>query len=239
METRVYHTVNCGLYFVHQENGIFIDGICRGRAYGYSDTPAEIMEQCRTRTGIFKALKALVFTHKHRDHFFHEDVRQVAQEASLLVYAPKYADSTIEEMIRTPEVSSFQIGSIKVYAIKTLHDGEAVLRAEPHVSFVINTPEETFFVAGDAVFRQGEAEKIDHYCDHWIDAAFVNAYQIMPVGDNLSFLRKLDPKKTVLIHKPFQKDDAYNIYKVFEMAQKRYPADLPEMICPAFESWIW
>lgn len=238
MATHVFHTVNCGLYFENEDTGVFIDGIFRGNHEGYSDTSEETVEKIIRREDPFKKLKALLFTHRHADHFCEEKVERIMSESRTLLFAPEYSKSNMDMIMPRPDVTSFKVGSMQVFAITTLHDGDANLRKEPHVSYVLNTEEETFFVAGDAVFRQGEAEKIDYYCTNWIDAAFINPYQTMQYGDNRSFLKKLDPKEMVLIHKPYEKDDAYNIYSIFNTAVKRYPADLPELKQPAFDSWI-
>ncbi len=238
MKTHIYNTVNCGVYFVNGDTGIFIDGLFDGRVYGYSKTEDKVLKACIEKTEPFNNLKALIFTHKHFDHFNEEMVKQVTEKnKDILVYAPEYQKSTIQTTIIRIGVEFFQIGPFEIYAIKTIHDGDAALRAEPHVSFVINTDEETFFFAGDALFREGEAEKVDGYCVNWVDIAFINPYHTMH-GGNRTFLRKLDPMKVALIHRSFEEDDTYNMHKLFEIAKKHYPEDLPEMIEPDYDSWI-
>ena len=238
MATRVYHTVNCGLYFENENTGVLFDGVFQGHHEGYSDTSEETIENIIQRKAPYSRLKALLFTHRHHDHFNEEAVDRILSLSRTQLYAPEYEKSNAESLILRPDVTRIKIGSMLIYAIRTLHDGDANLRAEPHVSYVINTEDETFFIAGDAIFRQGEAEKIDHFCDHWVEAAFVNPYQTLQYGDNLTFLRKMDPRQVFLIHKPYPEDDAYNIYIIFRTAARRYPADLPELIEPDFDSWI-
>ena len=238
METHIYHTVNCGVYFENGDTGIFIDGLFDGLVYGYSKTPGEVLDACFHKSPPFQNLKALLFTHKHFDHF-NENMLDIIrnQNEEMLVYAPAYEKSNINPQVVREDVVYFKVGPFRIYAIRTMHDGDASLRAEPHVSFVINTDDETFFFAGDALFRTGEPEKIESYCDNWVDYAFINPYHTMH-SVNRALLRKLDPMKVALIHKSFKEDDTYNMYKLFEIALKHYPEDLPELIQPGFNTWI-
>jgi L-ascorbate metabolism protein UlaG (beta-lactamase superfamily) len=237
MKTRIYHTVNCGLYLLRDEVGIFLDGLHGGREFGYSDSFEETVEDCRTKTGVFKNLQALLFTHKHIDHFDSKLIEVVDEKKQLLLYAPDWEENNVNEQKLGRDLAFFKIGSFKIYAITTIHDGKPELRAEPHVSFLINTEEESFFFAGDATFLVSEAERINGLCEHLLSAAFINPYQVL-LGENKKFLRKLDPEKVILIHKPLQKDDSYDIYRIFETAKKAYPKDMPQLSEAGFSSWL-
>ena len=67
--TRIFYTVNSGLYFLNGYTGVFIDGIHGGTETGFSPSSAETLRECIHRTGIFEDLRALFFTHCHSDHY--------------------------------------------------------------------------------------------------------------------------------------------------------------------------
>lgn len=237
VETHIYHTVNCGLYFVRNSVGILIDGLFDGREFGYSKTQERDFVQCRDRSGIYTDLKALLFTHCHEDHFNEEMVDAVRGNGEIQIYAPEYAGTNIAIKNLTHEIAFFTVGDFQIYAVRTLHDGNAALQAAPHVSFIINTPEESFFLAGDATFREGEADKINSLSLHLIAGAFINPYQTL-LGENKAFLKKLDPERLFLIHRPLPEDDKFDIYRVFTLAKKHYPAYLPRLEEPKFDTWV-
>ena len=255
--TRVFYTVNSGLYFENDGCGVLIDGIHGGADAGFSPSSENTIQSCRDGAGIFKGLRALLFTHCHSDHYDPAAVREILTENPVLFFAPGQAlassdsdktDVSISSSAPGQEPSAvsgknddlprwLDIGPFTVFAVKTRHDGKEPFCLEPHVSFVINTPSETFFAPGDAVFTPEDAARIRECCRHDILISFCNPYQVL-LEPNREFLRLLSPEKIALIHLPYEKDDRFNARTLYRTAVKRYPADLPQLILPEFDRQI-
>ena len=258
--THVYYTVNSGLYFSCNGTGIFIDGIHGGADVGFSPVHPETVRQCAGRIGIFADLKALLFTHCHSDHFDPEAVSRLIVPAGASAGASSPTPPSVPSLfLCTPESPvprthpgitvekagpsgngslRFGIGSFDIYAVKTRHDGGKPLCFTPHLSFVINTPEETFLTAGDAVFTEDAAAVIPGLCRHPVKAAFVNPYQLLLESDR-EFLKNLSPECNVLIHLPKPEDDKYTVKILYDNAVKKYPVQMPKLLLPGFYSQIF
>ena len=235
MTTHVYFTVNSGLYFSYGDTGVFIDGIHGGAELGFSPVHPRTVQCCADRSDIFENLKALLFTHCHSDHFNADLVSSLAgkndegAQSSLAIFTP-------EDGKRTVPLSP--IGPLKIFAVKTRHDGGKPLCFTPHVSFVINAPDATFLAAGDAVFTEHDAERIRPLCQRKVKAAFVNPYQIL-LPSNREFLAALGAECHVLVHLPLAKDDKYNARLLYDNAVKKYPAQMQKLLLPGFYSQVF
>ena len=75
--TEIYYTVNSGLYFKKEQTGIFIDGIHGGRATGYTPVSEKVVQDCAAKRGMYRDLRALLFTHCHDDHYDPAAVQRV------------------------------------------------------------------------------------------------------------------------------------------------------------------
>ena len=214
--------------------GIFIDGIHGGTASGFSPVSEKTVEECENCSGMFRDLKALLFTHCHDDHYDPEAVDRIRKKTNVFFYAPGQDCEFGKGRTIISGIPPFEI-----FAIATTHDGKAPLCDEPHVSYIINTPDDTFFAPGDAVFNDpsSEAAQILSLCRHRIKAAFVNPYQIL-LDCNREFLKKLDPESAVLIHHPLPKDDRYNANILFSTALRRYPDGMPKLVQADFYSFL-
>lgn len=237
VKTKIFHTVNNGFYFKYGSTGVFFDGIHKGREVGFSDAPKEIVEGCYNCEGTFKDLKALIFTHMHSDHFDKGSAESIVQKNGLYIYAPGYSNNNVPEMPVQDGITEIHIGDMQIFAVRTVHDGAAELRKTPHVSFVINTDEESFFMAGDAVFQESETEKFRKLISHRNTAVIANPYQLhSDIGRSL--LNELKPEKTILCHMPFEKDDVYNINMFFRGTVKRYSKSVPGLFVPGYNEWV-
>lgn len=244
--THVYYTVNSGLYFSDGSTGIFIDGIHGGTDVGFSPVHPETVAQCASRAGIFRDLTALLFTHCHSDHFDPSIVSELTKEGSaspLFVCTPENTVSRTPSHVsvrNTDHAGTLRIaaGAFEIFAVRTRHDGGKPLCFTPHVSFVINTPQETFLTAGDAVFTEDASERIRRLCRHPVKAAFVNPYQLLLASD-LEFLKSLSPVFNVLIHLPKPEDDKYTARILYDNAVKKYPEQGPKLLLPGFYTQVF
>ena len=234
---KAYYTCNNGMYFEYDKTGIFIDGIFDGMFCGFSSTSDEIISQCKTRSGIFKNLDALLFTHIHEDHFCKKEVSAIVQRSQIPVYAPGYNENAITPTVISEKTSRFEVGGFDIFSVKTHHDGDVRINQVAHESFVINMKDETLFFAGDAVFSHDDYGEIKKRINKPLTAAYVNPYQIIE-KPNADFLRALAPEQIYLIHRPLPGDDNYNVNAILNHALKKYPAGLPTPIVPQFNSWI-
>ncbi len=231
----IYYTVNSGLCFSCGGAGVFIDGIHGGAATGYTPVSEMTVRECCERRGIFASLRALLFTHCHDDHYDAQAARRVSEAAGVPVFLPDGKNNEPVAAYSYACVFPERLSPFEIFAVRTVHDGREPLRCEPHFSFVINTPDETFFAAGDAVFEGPGmcASRILPLCRHRISAAFINPYQAI-LACNREFLKRLDPEFAVLIHRPLPRDDRYNAKLLFDTAVKKYPGDFPKLIRPEF-----
>jgi L-ascorbate metabolism protein UlaG (beta-lactamase superfamily) len=233
LHTKVFHTVNNGFYIEDGDTGIFFDGIHKGHDYGFSDTPEEIIDKCYALEPPFEKLKALFFTHRHEDHFDPASAEVIIKRNKLLFYMPKTLQNTVSETLKGDGISEINVGSMRIYAIKTIHDGKKELRREPHVSFAVNTSDESFFLAGDAAFQESETDKIQGCILHRLKAAFVNPYQMLS-NESRGVLSTLKPEKLILAHMPFEKDDTYDVKKLYEEAMKRCLSNGTKPVDPGY-----
>ena len=251
MAAHVYYTVNSGLYFSDDNTGIFIDGIHGGADVGFSPVHPKTVSECAGRIGIFHDLRALLFTHCHSDHFdavtaaglTEKEQPSEKETVPLFLYTPENPLSrdipgvTIEPA-GTDGTLRICIGDFEIITVRTRHDGGKPLCFTPHVSFVINTPDETFFAAGDAVFTDQSAGQIRSLCRHPVRAAFVNPYQLLLESDR-EFLTDLSADCHVLIHLPLPKDDRYTVKLLYDNAVKKYPEQMPELLLPGFYTQLF
>ncbi len=237
METHIFHTVNNGFYFLFGDTGVFFDGIHYGKKVGFSDTPEVVIDKCQNLTGEFANLKALFFTHTHSDHFNADIEEELVKIHCLLFYAPKYDNTNVECKFIDVEVSEINMDEIQIYAVKTIHDGNEELRSQPHVSFVINCPNESYFIMGDACFTDNEHEKFKKLINHRLKAIFANPYQILS-HRSFNMIRALEPENVILAHKPLDEDDIGNIRLLFKAALKRADKISGSMFIPPHNTRI-
>ena len=234
---KAYYTCNNGVYFEYNNTGIFIDGIFDGLLFGFSATSDKVLNACQTRSGVFKDLSALLFTHTHEDHFCEKEISELTELSRLPVYAPGYTKNTLKPYEHFNKTSCFKVNDFDIISVKTQHDGDARINRVAHESFIINTAEDSIFFAGDAVFSYNDLAEIKNRISNRLTAAFINPYHIIE-RTNSDFLKELDPLNIYMIHRPLPADDNYNVSALLKQALRDYPDELPSPIIPQYNSWI-
>ncbi len=244
MKTSVYYGVNAALYFNIEGKHILIDGLHEGEISGFSPMPSSLDRDLKLDQGIFGVLDAAIFTHQHPDHFSREKLEILRRNrSSLSVFAPgkdTFSDSrqasdlinvTVER--ENPELLGFNIGPVKIYAIRNTHEGEPYFN-DPHCSFLMQSETESYFVAGDAILLPEEIGIFEDKLRKPVRAAFVNVYQAASKSGK-EYLRLLSPKHTFLYHLPLPKDDRGCYHRLAQRLHERwngYPPvpEVPELI---------
>lgn len=213
MDTYVFYYVNAALYFRMEGINILIDGLHEGETGGFSPMPFSLEKDLDKGEGIFTDLDAALFTHMHPDHFSHSRLdRLLWLKPGLDVFVPDDAASDAPGLSNVPVSGTkdgilfFDIGPVRVYAIRNLHDGE-MYHNDPHCSLFLSSEKGSFFIAGDALLTHKEAHAVKELVAAGpLRAAFVNLYQAAS-EEGRRFIECISPERTFLYHLPFPEDD--------------------------------
>ena len=209
MNTEIYHTENAGVYLTDGNTGILIDGIHGGRSVGYSEMEKETGMQIWNRTGVFRNLKGLLFTHLHIDHFEGNRVKAFMDAyPDIAIWGPGIPRRHVGNWTRSGTETSFLIGKFCIRAYDTEHSGD-MFKEERHCSLLVSSMvnNESVFLSGDARFTPELAQHI--LCEvPRVDLIFIMGYQILE-KTSIRFLEALQPGRVILYHNPDQQDDIY------------------------------
>lgn len=236
METKIFHSVNTGLYFWGSGTGLLVDGLFQGAASGFSDLPEKILRDIDQQAGGFAHLDGLLFTHLHPDHYDPALVREVRSPQRIPVCGPMIDDP--EDLLHPidEKASCLDISHAHIIALATVHDGPQFSDV-PHRSYLIDYGNESFFIAGDAILRKEDADVLVKMHGKPVTAAFVNLYQAASQSGR-EFLRHLKPGRVCLCHLPFREDDHGHYWQIAGHLEERFPADLPVLEQLAQMSWM-
>lgn len=214
MKTKIYHTVNCGLYFWRDGAGILFDGLHgRGPYQCFSPLPDSIWRQMLCGQGLFAHLDGALFSHAHGDHC-DPDLLYFVQHASSPLPCFLYggAGNTIPAAAAMPGAVRMETGPFTIYAIESAHNGADPKHRElfqlPNCIFLLESGEERFLIGADG--RLPVPERFPGLLTH-IDIAFLNPCHL-DEPESVQTLRSIQPAKTALYHLPFREDDRYQYH---------------------------
>ena len=236
MKTRIFHTVNAGLYFESKNTRLLVDGLHSDAEEGFSALPPLLAEQLAAGTGLFFDLDGLVFTHLHGDHFDGDLVRA----ALALPHAPALLGPV-------PEGEGFSLplrglrreilGDFTLTFIPSTHDGERYVHI-PHHSLLLEAGAERFFLAGDACLDPALLEQVLALSGEGpLTAAFVNPLQLLS-DTGRDFLAGLGAERIHVIHIPFPEDDVFQFASSTRWAVKSASARLQGLDIPEHMQWL-
>lgn len=235
MNTKIFHTVNAGLYLWGAETGILVDGLHRGKEIGFSDTPTQVLEQLKLGQDMFDEshLHAVVFTHNHSDHYDQASVSVCADQLpSTVFFSPQH----VQRGPVQDACDSIFFGHAVLTMFPTLHDG-VLFENDPHCSFMISMGSERFFIAGDAILNEDLGRIISQLYGGVVTGAFFNLYQLAS-KESQSFLQYLRPERIFLYHLPFIEDDNYAYSHLAEKIVRRLPEEFPRVEILPHMAWI-
>lgn len=237
MNTRIFHSVNSGLYIWDGIAGLLVDGIHDGPEQGFSPMPAFLAGQLAAQAGLFAHVDGLLFTHLHKDHFQRTGVHRLLNgPLPPTVYAPGFPEQFASIRHIRPGMCRIQMAGAYVLAKDTVHD-RAQYQKDAHQSYLIRMGGETFFIAGDAALTEEDAHAFEGFYGREVEAAFFNLYQLASPGGQ-AFLRILNPRRVFLIHLPFREDDRFSYRSLARQTVKHLPADLPKVEILPHMAWI-
>lgn len=225
MKTSIYYGVNAALYFHMEGKHILIDGLHEGEISGFSPMSSSLDRDLKLDQGIFGMLDAAIFTHKHPDHFSRRKLDILREHRpALAVFAPGEGmpGDLINVAVKKENAMllSFDIGPVKVYAIRNIHEGEPYYD-DPHCSFLLQSEKESYFIGGDAILLPEEISYFEDKLKRPVTAAFVNVYQAASESGK-EYLHRLSPKRTFLYHLPMPKDDLGCYHRVAQRLHDRW-----------------
>ncbi len=236
MNTKLFHTVNEGLFLQNRETSMLIDGIHTGTEVGYSNMPSQLVSDMKKQQGIFSNLNALIFTHFHPDHFNEKRVNLFLSQSPRTNLITPYLSQTLSFDYITERVSLIYLNHIKIFLIKTMHEG-IQYEKDIHQMIIIKIKNETYIICGDAVLLEVDAVLIQELISKEITGIFINPYQLAQ-KEGHAFIRQLLPHKVFLYHRPFRDDDCNNVKYIVKNVLRYYPDDLPKPEIIAHMSWI-
>lgn len=239
--TRIFYTVNAGLYLTSRQTALLIDGIHEGPVNGFSGMPAVLSEQLLYGYGVFAHLDGLLFTHLHPDHYDADKVnRMLDTRSGLALWGPGLSSRGISEYRETSSGCTFRIGDFRIFAYPTVHSG-VPFREEPHRSLLIRneTTDEAFLISGDAVFSPELADTVNENAGGpgSVTAAFINVYHLIEEPSR-AFLLRLAPARMFLYHRPLPEDDTCNYLFMIRTTLEKKPLPGYDIAQPAQMNWI-
>ena len=228
MKTKIFHTVNAGLYLSAERTNLLIDGIHTGTSEGMSMMPEELNVALEKGKGLFGCLHGLIFTHLHADHYYADGIRKAMHRSPETALFGPGLKKNLSEYMETSERQTFTIGEFQIFAYPTMHSGE-IYKEVPHRSFLIRNTSgnEAVFIAGDAIFDPALAEKIQKEVA-WatgrprMAAAFIDIFQLIE-RPSIDFLKELDPERLFLYHRPEKKDDRFSYLPLIRSTLRNSP----------------
>lgn len=189
---KIRRTANAGVCIEMDETTILLDGIC-GEVVPYLKTPDNI------KTEFLNNLPdAVLFTHKHTDHFDESYAEYLNNNSFRSVFGPESLYSGI-------------IGKVNVTSVETRHIGKTDIM---HCSFVLEGSRVIWFM-GDA--SPNELKKVSGFKAPDI-LVVPYAYAISDFAWRTT--KSLGAKAVVLVHLPERQNDPYNLWNEVEKYTK-------------------
>lgn len=244
---------NCGLLVESPQAKVLVDGIYQvektdKKSTGANILPAEelfssissvVLDRIIQGVGEFSDIDGLLFTHYHWDHFSAEKARQHLRNNPLASILLPYNEDP--EMIAIQERAGksgtklmtmhLPIGRKGVHVIKDIcihycrvpHTGIEWFHT-PHYSFLLEIHGKKIYISGDADYTDGHQQEI--LAGEDITLGFFNALHfIFKAGRDT--INRLHPKRVVMYHIPFEKDDLHGFRRVSQRVLDRYRHNLP------------
>lgn len=241
MKARIFHTVNCGLYFWQDGAGILFDGLHgRGPFQCFSPLPGAIWRQLLHGQGLFAHLDGALFSHAHGDHC-DPDLLYFVQHASSPLPCFLYggAGNTISAVPAVPGAIRMEVGRFTIYAISAVHNGidpkHQALFQLPNCVFLLESGEERFLIGGDGALCGISGAALE-LCSR-ADLAFLNPCHL-DEAENVQTLRSIEPKRIALYHLPFREDDRYQYHGMAARLIRQPPEGLATPFLLPHMSWL-
>jgi len=222
---------NCGLLLSGAHSRIVIDGF-NGRSDCFDCLSDEEFADFYEGKERFDNVRALIFTHKHSDHF---DERRVGK------YMEKYRDCSLI----TPEnitvgtgvrgvagasgdpgdVFRFTLDDFEISLMDTGHSGQEYADVL-HCSILIKMCGKTVYVAGDSDYaRKGIPTELKNES---VDIAFFNPFYLSTPGGRRQ-MTEINSKINYIYHLPIDTDDVYGLKRLAQRNAERYEGTLPAL----------
>lgn len=240
LSTKIYHTVNCGLYFWRDGCGILFDGLHGCGPYQcFSPLPGSIRHQMLHGQGLFAHLNGALFSHAHGDHCDPDALYFVQHTAAPLpCFLYGGAGNTISCRPAAAGVLCMEVGSFTVYAIGAAHNGVDEKRKElfqlPTCVFLLESGGERFLLGGDGCLDG--VSKLGGLCRQ-VDLAFLNPFHLNG-AENISLLRAIQPQRIAIYHLPFPEDDVYLSRSMASQLIRRPPEGIPAPFFMPHMAWF-
>ena len=236
MNSNIFYSVNCGLFFWNGARGLLVDGIHTGTEQGFSAMPEMLRKNMLLRKGIFAHTDNLLFTHQHKDHFDAEQVQNFLGTCSPYVYAPAFPQNNVHISRVSPKVELLKLDQYNILSFHTTHDAKLYCNI-PHQSYLIRTNGESVFVAGDMTFQDFDIMDFFDFFGSGLSAVFMNPFQLLQDSGKV-FLERAKPNRVFLYHLPFPEDNDFMCNTIGGRVVRDMPKHLPPVERIPHMSWI-
>ena len=207
---RIQRTANAGILLEIDGKRILLDGVCEG--YGpYLATPQWIRDALLQNN----IPDALVYTHRHPDHYDELFVSHYLQNTAGPVLGPADIPYGVGEAI--------QIGDIRITPIQTRHIGKS--DGCMHHSYVLQGSQCVWFL-GDSSLLDWQKNSLIPKPD-----VIVAPFGFI-MGRGWEYCKNSGAKAVVVVHMPLKENDPYNLWNALGeilLHQKELPIYVPAL----------
>lgn len=258
---------NCGLLIKSQQAKVLVDGIYLLESNAgvkkinhdlfqhedlFNPIPSEILDRIVNGIEEFQDIDSLLFTHGHRDHFSAKKTRECLEKNSIgSIFLPNGADPevvAVRELAKKSEMRLFDmnlpfgvkeeqiVNDISIQYFRTGHSDKKYSSVE-HYGFLISIDDKKIYVSGDADYTNDYQRKMLEGED--VTIGFFNPlYFNKRIGRDL--INDINPKRVIMYHVPFEKDDKYGLRKMSQKNIGRFSGGLPpcDIVSGALQTFL-
>ncbi len=214
---RVTLTSNCGLLLEDREARILVDAIYDANEH-FSPPPSELTAAVKGVRNTYSRVNALLFTHRHVDHFSEESVREYLShhDVDALVVPAQEGRERISPVERSPwgrvgSLLEISLGQKTIFALPTLHQTLPSGESDPHMAYLVPLGNSQILILGDAAGSRQNLQALRGAGS--IDVAFCNPLFFQMPQARMA-MEDLGVGAVCLYHIPFEGDDRYLVRKL-------------------------
>ena len=266
-QIKIVAIANCGLLIQSPQAKVLVDGIYQWDAKAaenhinidllrkkdlFNPIPGEIMYRIVNGVAEFQGIDGLLFTHGHEDHFSSEKTAECLEKNNIgSIFLPDDENPKVialREQAEKHGVKLFNmnlplgskeeqiIKDISVKYFRTPHSGRE-FSSVLHYCFLLSINDKKIYISGDADYTNEYQQKMLEGED--VTVGFFNPLPFyLRAGRGL--INRINPKRVIMYHVPFAKDDKYGFRKMSQRIMDRFGESLPpcEIIAQELQTFV-
>lgn len=253
-QIEIVSIANCGLLVKSQQAKVLIDGIYKWNINGeeshididlfrkkdlFNPIPEEILNRIVNGLGEFQDLDGLLFTHSHEDHFSSEKTIECLEKSNVgNIFLPQEENPQVVAVRNQADQCGVRIlnmnsplgimeeriiKDMSIKYFKSRHSGKE-FSSVPHYCFLISISDKKIYISGDADYTDNHQQNMLAGQD--VTIGFFNPLPFyLHAGREL--IARINPRKAIMYHVPFAKDDKYGFRKMSHRIMDRFRDCLP------------